>query len=55
MDQFVLLVWHAFLIAIFFTFLWRQEAGERRRFFVKAFLIMVLGAVALGWIMFPVP
>ncbi len=55
MDQFLLLVWHALLIAVFFTFLWREGPAERRRFFIKAFLIMLLGALALSWIMFPVP
>jgi hypothetical protein len=55
MDHMILLVWHALLIAVFFAFLWRNDATERWRFFLKAFLIMVVGAVALGWLMFPVP
>jgi hypothetical protein len=55
MDHILLLVWHAFLISIFFAFLWRQEPRERRRLFLKSFLLMALGGVALGWLMFPFP
>ena len=55
MDHFLLLVWHALLVSTFFAFLWRREAQDRVRLFAKSFLIMVLGAVALGWLMFPFP
>jgi cytochrome bd-type quinol oxidase subunit 2 len=55
MDHFLLLVWLAFLISLFFAFLWRSEKRERRRLFLKSFLIMVLGGIVLGWLMYPVP
>lgn len=55
MDHFLLLVWHALLVAVFFAFLWRSDGRERKILFVKAFLIMVVGAVLLGWLMFPFP
>jgi len=55
MDHFLLLVWHAFLVAVFFAFLWRSDPPGRRRLFVKTFLIMVVGAVVLGWLMYPFP
>jgi cytochrome bd-type quinol oxidase subunit 2 len=55
MDHFVLLVWHAFLVSVFFAFLWRRKSRERLLFFLKTFLIMFLGGVALGWLMFPFP
>jgi hypothetical protein len=55
MDHFFLLVWHALLVAVFFAFLWRNDSKERRTLFLKAFLIMVVGAVVLGWLMFPFP
>ena len=54
-DHFLLLVWDAVLIAVFFAFLWKEDPPSRKRFIVKALLIMVLGAVALGWLMYPFP
>ena len=51
----LLLVWHALLVSVFFAFLWRKEPTERVRLFLKTFLVMVLGGVALGWLMFPFP
>jgi hypothetical protein len=55
MDHFLLLVWHAFLVAVFFAFLWRPDRRGRIILFFKTFLIMVVGAVVLGWLMFPFP
>ena len=55
MDHFLLLVWHALLVAVFFAFLWRSDARGRKILFAKTFLIMVVGAMALGWLMFPIP
>jgi len=55
MDHLLLMVWHALLVAVFFAFLWRSTAVGRRDLFLKTFLIMVGGAAALGWLMFPFP
>ena len=55
MDHAFLLFWHALLTSTFFAFLWRRAWPERRRLFLKTFLIMVVGALALGWLMYPVP
>jgi hypothetical protein len=55
MDHFLLLVWHAALVAVFFAFLWRSDARSRTRLFAKTFLVMVVGAILLGWLMFPFP
>ena len=55
MDHFILLVWHALLVAVFFAFLWRSDSRGRKKLFLKTFLIMVVGAVMLGWLMFPFP
>ncbi len=55
MDHFLLLLWHALLVASFFAFLWRRSPRERRRLFVKTYLIMVLGGLALGWLMYFFP
>lgn len=55
MDHFLLLVWHALLVSVFFAFLWRTDNRERRNLFLKSFLIMVGGGLLLGWLMFPFP
>ena len=55
MDHFLLLVWHALLVAVFFAFLWREDARGRKILFAKTFMVMVVGAIFLGWLMFPFP
>jgi hypothetical protein len=55
MDHLVLMIWHALLVSLFFAFLWRTSAAERRKLFLRTFLIMVVGATTLGWLMFPFP
>jgi glycerol uptake facilitator-like aquaporin len=54
-DHFSLLVLDAFLISVFFAFLWKREAKERWRYFWKVFAALVLGAIAVGWLMYPFP
>lgn len=55
MDHLFLLLWHAFLVATFFAFLWRNDRRERVRLFLKTFLIMTIGGILVGWLMFPFP
>jgi len=55
LDHFTLMVLHALLIAVFFAFLWKREKQERWRYLWKVFAALVLGAVALGWLMYPFP
>ncbi len=55
MDHLFLLVWHAFLVAVFFAFLWRSERRDQVLLFLKTFLIMVVGGVLAGWLMYPFP
>jgi membrane-associated PAP2 superfamily phosphatase len=54
-DHFLLLVVQAALIAVFFAFLWKRDGRERLRYLLKVFAALVLGAVALGWLMYPFP
>jgi hypothetical protein len=54
LDHFTLMVVHAFLIAVFFTFLWKR-GPERRGYFLKVFAALLAGAIALGWLMYPFP
>ena len=55
MDHFLLLLWHALLVSVFFAFLWRSDSRGRKVLFLKTFLIMFVGAIVLGWLMFPFP
>jgi hypothetical protein len=54
-DHLLLLVWHAALVSVFFAFLWRKTANDRRALLLKTFLIMTVGGGLLGWLMFPFP
>ncbi len=55
LDHFSLMALHALLIAVFFSFLWKPEPKERWRYFWKVFATLMLGAIAVGWLMFPFP
>lgn len=55
MDHLLLTLWHAFLVALFFAFLWRTDTKARWRLFLKTYLIMVLGGIVLGWLMYFFP
>ena len=54
-DHLLLMTVHALLVAVFFTFLWKHERRERWVYFLKVFGALLLGAVALGWLMYPFP
>lgn len=55
MSHFLLMVVYATLLSVFFAVLWRQEPKERWKLFLQMFLGLVLGAVALAWLMYPFP
>lgn len=46
---------HATLVASFLAVLWREERRERLRFFAKVWGILVLGGIALAWVMYWMP
>jgi len=54
-DHFVIMTLYAFLISLFFALLWRNERRERTALFVKLFLALVVGALAVAWLMYPFP
>ena len=54
-DHSVLMIWYALLVSVFFAFLWREDGAGRRKLFLKTFLILVVGGIALGWLMYPFP
>lgn len=49
-DHFPLLVLLAAFQAAFFALLWKDDPKDARRFFLKALLGLVSGAVALGFL-----
>lgn len=55
MSHFGLMVAYAFLLAAFFALLWRRERREQVKLFLQLFFGLVLGAVALAWLMYPFP
>ncbi len=55
LDHLSLMVLDALLIAVFFTFLWKREPKERWLYFWKVFGALVVGAIVLGWVMYPFP
>jgi hypothetical protein len=54
-DHFLIMVVYALLVSVFFAFLWRSEKRERVTLFVKIFGALVLGGLAVAWIMYPFP
>jgi len=55
LDHLSLMVLHALLISVFFSFLWKRDGQERWRYFLKVFGALVIGAILLGWAMYPFP
>lgn len=54
-DHFLIMAIYALLISLFFALLWRNERRERVVLFVKLFLALVVGALAVAWLMYPFP
>jgi len=54
-SHFVLMVLYAFLVSVFFALLWRSERPDRVRLFLQMFLGLVVGGLAVAWLMFPFP
>ena len=54
-DHFLIMVVYAFLVSVFFAFLWRSEKRARIALFAKVFGALVLGGLAVAWLMYPFP
>jgi hypothetical protein len=54
-DHFLIMTVYALLISLFFALLWRSGRRERAVLFVKLFLALVVGALAVAWLMYPFP
>jgi cytochrome bd-type quinol oxidase subunit 2 len=51
----VLMFVYAVATALFFALLWKPTRRERIRFFIWVFAALLLGGIALGWVMYPFP
>jgi len=54
-SHILLMTTYAFLVSAFFSLLWRRDTGPRWKLFLQLFLGMMLGGIALGWLMYPFP
>ena len=51
-DHAILMLVHATLLSGFLALLWREEPRAVRRFFVRTWLALVAGGLALAWLMY---
>ena len=54
-NHIVLMVLYAAATAAFFALLWKHDRRERIQFFVVVFFSLVIGGIALAWVMYPFP
>ena len=55
MSHIALMALYALLLAAFFALLWRKGLMPRLRLFLQVFLGMMVGALAVGWLMYFFP
>ena len=55
MSHFLLMVVYTLLVSVFFTALWRRGRREQVKLFLQLFLGMVVGGLAVAWLMYPFP
>ena len=54
-DHFLVMATYAGLVSAFFALLWRSGRRERLKLFGVIFGSLVLGGLAVAWLMFPFP
>lgn len=54
-DHFLIMAVYALLVSIFFAFVWRNERRERLVLFAKIFGALIVGGLAVAWLMYPFP
>lgn len=54
-DHFLIMVVYAFLVSGFFALLWRDRRAERWKLFGVLLASLVLGGLAVAWLMYPFP
>jgi uncharacterized membrane protein YfcA len=55
MSHFLLMVVYAALVSVFFAVLWRRTRREQVKLGLQLFFGMVLGGLAVAWLMYPFP
>ena len=54
-NHIVLMFIYAAATGVYFALLWKQTKRDRIIFFVKVFVGLFLGGIALAWVMYPFP
>ena len=54
-DHFLIMTIYALLVSAFFGLLWRNDPRSRARLFLKIFAALMVGGLALAWLMYPFP
>jgi len=54
-DHFLIMTVYALLVSGFFALLWREESRDRWRLFGLIFASLVVGGLAVAWLMYPFP
>ena len=54
-DHFLIMLVYALLVSTFFSLLWAGERRARLRLFAKILGALVLGGLAVAWLMYPFP
>jgi len=54
-DHFLIMALYAFLVSVFFAFVWRNERRDRVALFAKIFGALIVGGLAVAWLMYPFP
>jgi hypothetical protein len=54
-DHFLIMTVYAFLASAFFALLWRDNVRDRWKLFGLLLASLVLGGLAVAWLMYPFP
>ena len=54
-DHFLIMSVYALLVSSFFALLWREEKRDRWKLFGILLGSLVLGGLAVAWLMYPFP
>lgn len=54
-SHLTLMLLYALFVSVFFAFLWRRQRSDQLRLFLQLFLGLVVGAIVVGWLMYPFP
>lgn len=54
-SHLLLMTVYALLVSVFFAALWRRDPSEQRKLFGQIFLGLLIGAMLVGWLLYPFP